>query len=155
MGRRAGLRIHRSQFGSDFEFVDRLCADARNGASRLSVEDRGYPTACWVWTGAKAGPYASIKREGVWIVVHRMVYERIFGRILGDLTVDHVCRVKLCMNPNHMDAVTRRENVQRAAAQDGKRVCPHGPETRKHLGGKCVPCHKEYDAKRWRERVAA
>lgn len=70
---------------------------------------------CWVWTGAtdRYG-YASSKIKGRTVITHRYVFERAH-QPLGDLTVDHLCdRHRLCLNPAHMEAVTRAENSVRA-----------------------------------------
>lgn len=68
---------------------------------------------CWVWVGAidKDG-YGKFHVDGQWRRAHRVAYET-WRRELGVLDVDHLCRVRRCVNPAHMDAVTRGVNVLR------------------------------------------
>lgn len=77
---------------------------------------------CLVWTGATHPKgYGSVWTGQRSELVHRVSYELHFGPIPGDLTVDHVwergCRHKGCINPAHLELVTRGENVRRAAAR--------------------------------------
>ena len=69
---------------------------------------------CWEWTGRKnAGGYGMIcwnKRE---TPAHRVVYEQEVGPIPAGLVIDHLCRVRHCMNPAHMEIVTIGQNTLR------------------------------------------
>lgn len=70
---------------------------------------------CWVWTGTldRYG-YAGVKMKGKRVLVHRYVFELV-NEPLGELTVDHLCdRHRNCINPDHMEAVSRTENSVRA-----------------------------------------
>jgi hypothetical protein len=60
------------------------------------------------------------------IYVHRAVYERYVGPIPPGLEIDHLCRVRNCVNPAHLEAVTRGENVRRQMAVITH--CPQGHE---------------------------
>ena len=82
-----------------------------NPLSRYKEDDRG----CWIWQGAvhKSG-YGSIKWKGKATVAHRAVYEIVKGDIPESLVVDHLCSVKLCVNPDHLEAVSSSKNTQRA-----------------------------------------
>lgn len=71
---------------------------------------------CWVWTGAvdRYG-YAAVKMRGVKIKAHRYAWERCIGPLEPDQDIDHLCdRHRNCVNPDHMEPVTRSENSQRA-----------------------------------------
>lgn len=73
---------------------------------------------CWIWMGARTpAGYGSVgtgKRSGVSIVyAHRFAYELVKGQIPDGLVIDHLCRVPPCVNPEHLEAVTHRENVRR------------------------------------------
>lgn len=46
-------------------------------------------------------------------LVHRAVYELLVGPLIPGMTIDHLCRVKLCTNYHHLEQVTRGENVRR------------------------------------------
>lgn len=67
-------------------------------------------TGCWIWNGRPtAKGYAKTVIANKHVRVHRYVYEAIYGPI-GGLTVDHLCRVRNCINPYHLEAVTAKEN---------------------------------------------
>lgn len=69
---------------------------------------------CWLWTGGKVGGgygrfYINAKR----ILAHRFIYELLIGPIPAELELDHLCRNRPCVNPFHLEAVTRRVNILR------------------------------------------
>jgi len=76
---------------------------------------------CWLWPGGTARGYGviSVRRGGGastgsrTIYVHRAMYERYVGPIPEGLQLDHLCLVKRCANPVHLEVVTSRENSQR------------------------------------------
>jgi len=57
---------------------------------------------------------------------HRWSYEHYIGKIPEGLTIDHICRVKHCVNPDHLEAVTNLENISRAKKMITH--CRHGHE---------------------------
>jgi hypothetical protein len=69
---------------------------------------------CWAWKGAKSssgyGKFWSGTRE---MVAHRFGYELLVGEIPPGLDLDHLCRVRDCVNPDHLEPVTRQENLRR------------------------------------------
>lgn len=74
---------------------------------------------CWLWQGArdKQTGYGRVcvpgqKRSGY---AHRVVYEILVGPIEDGLHIDHLCRQRACCNPDHLEPVTCRVNVQRGA----------------------------------------
>lgn len=79
--------------------------------------------SCWLWTGAMAGrspdrPYGcfTVKcLDGAWRMIrtHRFAYEIAYGPIPKGLTIDHLCRNTLCVNPAHLEAVPNKVNVLR------------------------------------------
>ena len=71
-------------------------------------------TGCWVWGGSKSGGYGRFMVEGIMLGVHRWSYERFVGSIPAGLDIDHLCRNRGCVNPAHLEPVTRRENLMRA-----------------------------------------
>lgn len=78
------------------------------------VEDRGYETPCWIWLGAHTDDgYGKFKAK----LAHRVYYERYIGPIPEGLTIDHLCRVTDCVNPEHMEPVTNLENIRRSPRQ--------------------------------------
>ncbi len=71
---------------------------------------------CWPWTGnVTQNGYGRRSFDGVQWYAHRMAYTLVKGPIPAGLTVDHLCRHKLCCNPAHLEAVSAEENVRRAA----------------------------------------
>lgn len=73
-------------------------------------------SGCWLWTGAKAGPgeqYGYIRMGGRSLRSHRVAYEALVGPIPPGLQLDHLCRVRACVNPEHLEPVTHRENAHR------------------------------------------
>lgn len=57
--------------------------------------------------------YGQIRRNGQAQYVHRVLYEQYHGPIAKGLVIDHLCGVKACINPLHLEAVTQRENCIR------------------------------------------
>ncbi len=71
---------------------------------------------CWLWTAARnAFGYGSMglgPGNGTGLA-HRYAYELLVGPIAEGLTIDHLCRVRHCVNPEHLEAVTYQENRRR------------------------------------------
>lgn len=70
---------------------------------------------CWEWTRYREGGYGRLKRHGRHVLAHRFFYETCFGPVPAGLDLDHLCRNRWCVNPDHLEPVTRRENVLRGA----------------------------------------
>ena len=82
-------------------------------------EDRGYETPCWIWQ-------RFIQPDGYGRCVvqtengrksksaHIMVWERHRGPVPAGLELDHLCRVRACVNPDHLEPVTKTENQRRS-----------------------------------------
>ena len=83
------------------------------------IEDTGYMTGCWIWARAllKTG-YGAIHRDGKNYRAHRWMYERTVGKIEAGIVLDHLCEVKACVNPDHLEPVTKRENTRRHFRSD-------------------------------------
>lgn len=114
---------------------------------------------CILWEGGRGGSdqqYGILRVSGRRIYAHRDAYEKTKGPIPDGMTIDHLCRNKLCVNPDHLDVCTRRENSRRAAAQDGKKLCPHGKRTERvgNGSGNCRECRKQYLREYNRKRYA-
>ena len=98
-------------------------------ASKIS-----YVNDCWIWIGSTrgAGNYGQVWHNGRSLFAHRVVYELLVGTIPDGLTLDHLCRNKLCVNPNHLEPVTIQENIARgfgvSALNSKKSKCLRGHE---------------------------
>lgn len=109
----------------------------------LSPRDRVYKwatpemnTGCWLWTGVvrKDGygqinmPLNGMKKRTR--MAHLFAYEAFVGEVPDRLELDHLCRMRCCVNPDHLEPVTRKENVRRVvspcAQQMAKTHCPKG-----------------------------
>jgi hypothetical protein len=85
--------------------------------------------ACWLWTGAGSGGYGRFWYEGRVQPAHRVSYEWQVGPIPDGLYIDHLCRTPACVNPEHLEPVTQKANVDRGIANDWQRAkteCPQG-----------------------------
>lgn len=72
---------------------------------------------CWFWTGAvQSKGYGNYKSK----LAHRVSYEKYVGKIPEGLTLDHLCRNKLCVNPAHLEPVTQYENNMRGESPTAK-----------------------------------
>jgi hypothetical protein len=87
--------------------------------------------ACWEWCGyvGKNGyGFLSIRPHGSQ-PAHRVVYETFVGEIPKGLLIDHLCRNKKCVKPDHLEPVTRSVNALRAVMKSRNRThCIHGHE---------------------------
>ena len=71
-------------------------------------------TGCWLWTsGLWGGGYGAFFLRGKKVQAHRFSYEHHVGPIPEGLDVDHLCRVRHCVNPKHLEPVTRKVNINR------------------------------------------
>lgn len=69
---------------------------------------------CWLWTGGKSGPgYGVIWANGRLAPAHRVSLILAGSPPSADLEVDHLCRVPLCVRPDHLEPVTHAENMRR------------------------------------------
>lgn len=110
---------------------------------RLSVVDRfwtkvhrGGTAECWLWTGSFSrngyGNYFTGRENGKsqFVRPHRFAYELEIGGIPDGLVIDHLCRNRGCVNPEHLEPVTQRENILRgegfAAEQSRRDYCVRG-----------------------------
>lgn len=75
---------------------------------------------CWLWTGALLYGYGTMKVNGSATSPHRFAYELLVRHIPDGFNIDHLCRVRNCVRPDHLEAVTRGENVRRGESPSSK-----------------------------------
>jgi hypothetical protein len=97
--------------------------------------DKNGPNGCWVWIGGTSDTgYGTIRGtingnpKGLY--VHRVAYEFMRGGIPAGLHIDHLCRNKRCVNPDHLEPVTQKENSLRGISPNAinarKKKCKWG-----------------------------
>lgn len=83
----------------------------------------------WIWKGTilPHSKYGTTSYGGKKGPVHRVFYRLIKGSIPPELEIDHLCRVRLCVNPDHLEPVTHKINMKRGSGAN-KTHCPQGHE---------------------------
>lgn len=104
-------------------FCSQACYKDTFWVARIVYMDNG----CWLWTGAKVPKgYGVAQRRGFKsTMIHRLVYEKMVGPVPEDLQLDHLCLNRLCVNPDHLEPVTNRENSIRRPFVQNARAATH------------------------------
>jgi len=110
--------------------------------SRYEVDAAG----CWNFTGPRLP--RGYGRAGSHGYAHRYFYEVHVGPIPVGLVIDHLCRNHSCVNPDHLEPVTQRENIRRGTAPTARHMastaCPNGhPYTSSGGARVCKTCRRE------------
>jgi hypothetical protein len=82
--------------------------------NKIRIERNG----CWIWLGGTTGKgHGKVSIEGRWVIAHRAIYKLLVDPDLPDeLQLDHLCRVRGCVNPHHVEPVTAKINTERGNA---------------------------------------
>ncbi len=136
--------------------------------TKIGAEDEN---GCWPWLLAPQGKAEGPKYGRFWsqnrqVVAHRVVYELLIGPVPDGLTLDHLCRNTMCVNPNHLEPVTSKENSLRGTnpfAENARKThCQAGhPLSGDNLkinsqGNRmCRACAKAYFAARYEQQKAS
>lgn len=114
---------------------------------------------CWLWTGhVSVHGYGKFWADGLNLGAHRWSYQYHVGPIPEGLHLDHLCRVRNCVNPAHLEPVTCQENLRRGetlnAANLRKTHCPKGhpydaENTYRYSDGRraCKECNRIHNRK--------
>lgn len=140
---------------------------------RKSAEDRFMShvektEACWNWTGSISLGYGKfgVNENGKWksVWTHRFSYEMFKGPIPENLHIDHLCRNRKCVNPDHLEAVTQKINLLRGVGSPAvnavKTHCKWGHEFTddniyKDTNGKgCLTCKRRRKKETYQRRIA-
>lgn len=123
---------------------------------------------CWIWRGYTdpSGYGRAVLPGGRYVMAHRLSYELLTGPIPDGLTLDHICRNRGCVKPQHLTPMTRGDNSLLWQLEDGRYAgathCPqghpynmantywYGPKRTKR---RCRTCNRETAATRRAEKV--
>lgn len=141
-------------------------------AATATVEERFWPKVrkthrCWDWlANTSTNGYGQFWCDGRLVAAHRWAYERFMGPVPDGLELDHLCRNPACVNPDHLEPVSHRENSLRGTnptAQNARKThCKRGHEftpenTRVYIDAhsgrearECRQCTRERKARRYR-----
>lgn len=112
---------------------------------RRNIE--GGTNGCWLWTRSKSPDgygWASLDNK-TW-QAHRLVYVLLCGNPPVDLVLDHLCRVRHCVNPQHLEPVTPRQNLERGETTTSATTCSEGhPLVDIGSQRRCVICRDAYN----------
>jgi hypothetical protein len=84
--------------------------------ARVRIDEN---TGCWLWTGPTSGDngrgknYPRMSLSGQTVAVHIVMFTNEHGYVPGKKQVDHICRRRLCVNPEHLELVTQLQNCRR------------------------------------------
>lgn len=116
---------------------------------------------CWVWQGAIGSKgYGMIGAFGATTLAHRVAIKAWGMQLIDGLCIDHLCRNRLCVNPEHFEQVSIKENVLRgvgiSADNARKSVCKRGHElTQSSYGPRICKTCKANQARGYREKKRA
>ncbi len=119
---------------------------------------------CWMWKASIRNGYGIFNLyKGVYLMAHRLSVAIARGECPVELTVDHLCKVRHCVNPDHLEMVTLIENTMRGncpMAQNARKThCEHGHllegdnlYVKQRTGARCCrECERGRDKRRQRD----
>lgn len=134
--------------------------------ARFSAKVDKTPT-CWLWTGnLNPAGYGGFKLARKEVRAHRFAYMALVGPVPDGLVLDHLCRVRKCVNPEHLEPVTLGENTLRGETVSARNAlvthCPAGHpyddgntyHSDGRAGRRCKECTRVSSAARYAARLA-
>jgi len=131
---------------------------------RFTYQYKKEENGCWIWLGTQSpNGYGRFSVRGKYRTAHRWAYEQFVGKIPDGLSIHHKCNNRLCVNPEHLEPLTNRENSKRIVIKNlpnyalynlAKTHCPNGHEYNQEntykKGGRriCRICVRERARKR-------
>lgn len=122
-------------------------------------------TPCWVWDYAgNSSGYGHVSVDYRTVLTHRLMYAARVGPIGEDLEVDHVCQVRRCCNPAHLEPVSHEENMLRSRQETCGKGHPldesNATWQRGGRGGafrirQCRACHRLRERERYHRAKAS
>lgn len=114
---------------------------------------------CWVWTACKnRDGYGGFRLDGKTVGAHILSFKYAYGPYDERLELDHTCRNRACIRPDHLELVTHRENVMRGGVAERQSHCKRdhllaesARERRDGSGRYCVECRR-ISNREWRRR---
>jgi hypothetical protein len=156
---RSGVKLRRGYCHTHYE-RRRRAGEFEAVIDRRPPEERFWAKVektetCWLWRAAlRGGGYGTWNNNGA----HRVAYELLVGPIPEGLHLDHLCRVRNCVNPAHLEPVTVGENLRRGVGASAKNAvkthCPNGhayseENTYWYRGARqCLACRTAISARR-------
>jgi hypothetical protein len=85
-------------------------------------------TGCWLWRrSVSSNGYGNAYFDKKYILAHRLSYQTFIGPLTPGLQVDHLCRNRLCVNPEHLEEVSQQMNIRRQFdGVEDLSLCPRG-----------------------------
>lgn len=115
---------HSSASSINPAFIDSIVVSAADPDTMAKLFSRTEQHGdCRVWTGGRAtqGRYGILGHRGKIVLAHRLAFAAYYGELpdgslkheSSSIEVHHTCNDRLCLNPNHLEAVTRRQHSER------------------------------------------
>lgn len=95
--------------------------------NRFTIKYKVDTQGCWIWTGStlKSGYGLFTDENRKTVTAHRWAFRHFKGEIPTGAVIDHICRVKSCVNPRHLQATTQSHNIKRSLFAKRRSAATH------------------------------